>query len=332
MASVKGAAAGCHARRRALEHRNDLRMMQRSRAVTGKGAKGAPPSRPTIKDVAERCGVHPSTVSRALSPAMSHLVAPDVAKRIRAAATALGYQPNVTAAGLRTGRSGLIGVLAPDIADPGFPPILSGITETLGARGLCHDRRRRRARSLARTGTGRQTDRARRRRPGAGDRDAERSRGRPLPRRVDSGGAGQPQRLRAKTAGGRHRRRSGHAARGRPSGRVGPPPYRPYRGTAGCLDRRAAPRRLQGRRGARGSVGAKHPDRDRARLYARRGPTGGAAPARPRAGADRESSPPTTCSRSASTTRSASAACNAPPTSRWSATTTCLTSTCCRRR
>lgn len=66
---------------------------------------------------------------------MSHLVAADVAERIRAAASAIGYQPNVTAAGLRTGRSGLIGVLAPDISDPGFPPILSGVTETLGAEG-----------------------------------------------------------------------------------------------------------------------------------------------------------------------------------------------------
>jgi LacI family transcriptional regulator len=66
---------------------------------------------------------------------MSHLVAPGVAKKIRAAAAALGYQSNVTAAGLRTGRSGLIGVLAPDIADPGFPPVLSGVTETLGAAG-----------------------------------------------------------------------------------------------------------------------------------------------------------------------------------------------------
>ena len=110
-------------------------MIRNNRAVTAKGAKGAPASRPTIKDVAEKCGVHPSTVSRALSPAMSHLVAPEVAKRIRAAAAALGYQPNVTAAGLRTGRSGLIGVLAPDISDPGFPPILSGITERLGAEG-----------------------------------------------------------------------------------------------------------------------------------------------------------------------------------------------------
>src|ERR1700681_4120592 len=110
-------------------------MVQKSRIATEKATKPAASSRPTIKDVAEKCGVHPSTVSRALSGAMNHLVAPEVAKRIRAAAAALGYQPNVTAAGLRTGRTGLIGVLAPDIADPGFPPVLSGITETLSTEG-----------------------------------------------------------------------------------------------------------------------------------------------------------------------------------------------------
>ena len=110
-------------------------MAHRGRTANGRIVKPAASSRPTIKDVALRCGVHPSTVSRALNPGMSHLVASDVAKRIRTAAAALGYLPNVTAAGLRTGRSGLVGVLAPDIADPGFPPVLSGITETLGAEG-----------------------------------------------------------------------------------------------------------------------------------------------------------------------------------------------------
>ncbi len=92
-------------------------------------------ARPTIKDIAERCGVHPSTVSRALSPAMRHLVADDVAQRVQRIANALGYRLNTAAQGLRTGRSGLIGVLAPDIADPGFPPILSGIAEQLEAAG-----------------------------------------------------------------------------------------------------------------------------------------------------------------------------------------------------
>ena len=110
-------------------------MVHKGRAGIGRATKQTSSSRPTIKDVAARCGVHPATVSRALSPQMSHLVAPDVAKRIRVAAAALGYRVNVTAAGLRTGRSSLIGVLAPDIADPGFPPVLSGIAETLGAEG-----------------------------------------------------------------------------------------------------------------------------------------------------------------------------------------------------
>ncbi|MFN5688296.1 MAG: LacI family transcriptional regulator, partial [Bradyrhizobium sp.] len=79
--------------------------------------------------------MHPSTVSRALSPAMKHLVAADVAERIQAEANALGYRLNMAAKGLRTGRSGLIGVLAPDIADPGFPPVLSGLAEHLNAEG-----------------------------------------------------------------------------------------------------------------------------------------------------------------------------------------------------
>jgi LacI family transcriptional regulator len=110
-------------------------MERNNQTLSRRRTKPAPQSRPTIKDIALRCGVHPSTVSRALSPAMHHLVADDVVRRIRATATALGYRPNITAAGLRTGRSGLIGVLAPDIADPGFPPILGGVAETLNAAG-----------------------------------------------------------------------------------------------------------------------------------------------------------------------------------------------------
>ena len=60
---------------------------------------------------------------------------------IRATAAALGYRPNITAAGLRTGRSGLVGVLAPDIADPGFPPVLGGVTEWMkvAAMAQAHD-------------------------------------------------------------------------------------------------------------------------------------------------------------------------------------------------
>jgi LacI family transcriptional regulator len=87
----------------------------------------------TIKQIADATGVHPSTVSRALDPKKRHLVAEDVAKRITAQAETLGYQPNRLAANLRLGRSDLIGVLLPDIANPVFAPILGGITEVLSA-------------------------------------------------------------------------------------------------------------------------------------------------------------------------------------------------------
>lgn len=89
----------------------------------------------TIKQIADAAGVHPSTVSRALDPKKRHLVAEEVAKRIVSQAEALGYQPNRLAANLRLGRSDLIGVLLPDIANPVFAPILGGIAETLSAEG-----------------------------------------------------------------------------------------------------------------------------------------------------------------------------------------------------
>jgi LacI family transcriptional regulator len=58
-----------------------------------------------------------------------------VAKRIASKAEALGYKPNRLAASLRLGRSDVVGVLLPDIANPVFAPILGGITEALSAEG-----------------------------------------------------------------------------------------------------------------------------------------------------------------------------------------------------
>src|SRR6266404_4989300 len=89
----------------------------------------------TLKQIAAATGVHTSTVSRALDPHKRHLVADDVAERIVHLAQSLGYQPNRVATSLRTGRSHLIGVLLPDIANPVFAPILSGIAEALASEG-----------------------------------------------------------------------------------------------------------------------------------------------------------------------------------------------------
>jgi len=88
-----------------------------------------------IQALAEAAGVHPSTVSRALNPRTRSLVSEKVAKRLEALARKLGYSPDPVAAGLRTRRSGTVGVLIPDIANPVFPLILRGIEEALAAAG-----------------------------------------------------------------------------------------------------------------------------------------------------------------------------------------------------
>jgi LacI family transcriptional regulator len=104
-------------------------MPLRLERASGKAAKPA-----TLKDVAAAAGVHVSTASRTLNPTTRHLVAINVAARVQEAAQKLDYRPDLVATSLRTGRSRLIGVLVPDIADPVFSPILGGITESLLAK------------------------------------------------------------------------------------------------------------------------------------------------------------------------------------------------------
>ncbi|MDF3887362.1 LacI family DNA-binding transcriptional regulator [Cupriavidus basilensis] len=89
----------------------------------------------TLKDLAAKADVHYSTVSRVMNAATRHLVADEVAERILRMADELGFRPNRIAAGLRTKRSGLIGVVLPDIANPVFPPILAGLEGVLASHG-----------------------------------------------------------------------------------------------------------------------------------------------------------------------------------------------------
>lgn len=66
----------------------------------------------TIKDISKKCGVAPSTVSKALNGYAD--VRPETVEKVRAAAAELGYQPNTAARTLKTSRSGSIGVLYTD--------------------------------------------------------------------------------------------------------------------------------------------------------------------------------------------------------------------------
>jgi LacI family transcriptional regulator len=93
---------------------------------------------PSVKlsDVAERAGVHPATVSRALSDSTSHMVNAATRERVVAAAQELGYRPNPIARSLKTNRSFTVAVLVPDITNPLFPPMVRGIEDALGPAGF----------------------------------------------------------------------------------------------------------------------------------------------------------------------------------------------------
>ncbi|WP_051298084.1 LacI family DNA-binding transcriptional regulator [Brevibacterium album] len=84
-----------------------------------KGVRRRPP-RVTIKDVAQAAGVSPSTVSHAYSGRRA--ISAKTRERVFAAAEALGYSADPHARSMRTGSSGMIGlVLRPRFAATGAP-------------------------------------------------------------------------------------------------------------------------------------------------------------------------------------------------------------------
>lgn len=79
----------------------------------------------TIYSIAKDLGVSASTVSRSFS--RPDLVTPEVRGQVLAKAQELGYAPNRAARGLATGRTGLYGLLVPDITNPFFPPLVRAV-------------------------------------------------------------------------------------------------------------------------------------------------------------------------------------------------------------
>lgn len=89
--------------------------------------------RPKISDVARRAGVSTATVSRVLSN--PDLVSAETRATVRAAIEATGYRLNQAARNLRHRRTGGIVALVPNLANPFFSQILSGIASVLGPAG-----------------------------------------------------------------------------------------------------------------------------------------------------------------------------------------------------
>jgi len=76
---------------------------------------------PTIRQVAEKARVSPTTVSHVINN--TRFVSKDVQRRVRAAMDELGYRPNALARSLRRGETHTLGLVLPDSANPFFAEV-----------------------------------------------------------------------------------------------------------------------------------------------------------------------------------------------------------------
>src|SRR5690606_183029 len=119
---------------RGCGHRREMLTLAPSERESGGSARlgGRSMRQATIYSIAEALGVSASTVSRAFS--RPDLVKASVREEVLAKARELGYAPNRAARGLATGRTGLYGLMAPDITNPFFPPFVRAVQLAAGAR------------------------------------------------------------------------------------------------------------------------------------------------------------------------------------------------------
>lgn len=90
--------------------------------------------RPTVKDVAALAAVSPKTVSNVLGGTVT--VAPETRARVEQAIDHLGYVPNLAARGLRSGRTGIIALVVPEVRSPFSAELSQHLVELAHERAL----------------------------------------------------------------------------------------------------------------------------------------------------------------------------------------------------
>src|SRR5207248_1468412 len=98
------------------EDQQDFLNLGKQHGLTGSGRPAG--DRLTIRDVARDAEVSVATVSRVLAGSAS--VSPALADRVRDAVQRLGYTPHSVARSLASGRTRLVGVLVPNLANHYF--------------------------------------------------------------------------------------------------------------------------------------------------------------------------------------------------------------------
>lgn len=89
----------------------------------------------TLKELAHRAGVHPSTISRVANNDPRLRISPDKRERIEALLLETEYQPDGVARGLKLRQSLVLAVVIPDITNPFFAALFRGIEDGASSRG-----------------------------------------------------------------------------------------------------------------------------------------------------------------------------------------------------
>ncbi len=88
---------------------------------------------PTIREVASRAGVSPTTVSHVINN--TRFVSAEARQRVLDAMAELNYRPNVLARSLRRGETRTLGLILPDSANPFFAEIARAIEDAAFSAG-----------------------------------------------------------------------------------------------------------------------------------------------------------------------------------------------------
>jgi LacI family transcriptional regulator len=96
-------------------------------------ADAAPPRPVTLRQLAQRAGVNPSTVSRVLNRDPHIRISAATRARILAVAGATGYRPNRLARSLKLQRTCIIGMLIPDVTNPVFSALFRAVDDAASA-------------------------------------------------------------------------------------------------------------------------------------------------------------------------------------------------------
>lgn len=89
----------------------------------------------TLKELAARARVHPSTISRVANNDPSLRIAPPTRARIEALLRETEYRPNGVARGLKLRQTFVLAVVIPDVTNPFFAALFRGVEDGASPRG-----------------------------------------------------------------------------------------------------------------------------------------------------------------------------------------------------